>query len=251
MRARMVAVGGAVLMAGMAAPAGAAQIGIVGASTGPVPAGPRLAVLMEAAPGEANDVTVRASRPGPVLSGGSALTVTVTDPSATFVSTPPAGATKCRITDPHTAKCIARPGKYFQQVVLGLGDGNDRLRFAPSSIPLREQFVTGTGDDDIVTGPFQGDASYRWASDTGPGDDRVVIGPSVSTPAVSSTYAAVPGLALWTGAGNDTIAALNGAADLTSCGDGVDTVIADPFDRDTVYSEPPGSCETRLLPAGP
>jgi hypothetical protein len=226
----------------MATSASATQIGISDASTGPVPPFEKRAVRVFAGAG-ANHVTVNAARPGPEA-GRSALMVTVKDPNAVFSATPPEGFLPCRILDPHTARCTATPGTYFTQVYTDLGDGDNRLRFAPDSLPLREDFVSGSGKDDIATGPFVGDASWRWASSTGAGNDRVVIGPSVSVGAGEGL-----GLALYAGPGDDTISAFNGAFDAVNCGDGADTLIADPFDREVIYVEPEGSCETRVLPS--
>ena len=227
-------------MLGAAAPAGAAHIGIVESENGPVPAGgPTRAISFVAAPGEHNDVTVRASDLGPTEQGFSPLTVTVTDAAATFDTTlPSTDSTPCEIVDAHTARCHADPGAYFTQAIVSTGDGNDRLQFAPDSAPLRERFLAGDGNDDLETGVFVGDASYRWASDMGAGNDTVHIGPSTGT----------LGLGLYAGTGNDTVSAVNGAADNVECGGGQDTFVADPFDQEQLYSYPVPPCERRLAP---
>lgn len=240
---RLALAGATAIVLGLAAPAGAVQVGTGVADTGPSRDQTAWAVYLQAASGEANDVTVRAS--GPSTSGRlAAATVTVTDRGAMFDGAAPFdGALPCARVDGHTMRCTAPAGTEFVQAVTRLGDGDNRLRFAAGSVPLRERFITGDGRDDIATGPFVGDASYRWSSDTGGGDDRVVIGASVA-PA-----AGVPaGLAVATGAGDDTVVALNGAEDLVNCGDGEDTLLADPFDRESIYVEPEGSCETRPGP---
>jgi len=249
---RFLAVGaGALAMLVGATPAGAAQIGIRPADSGPAPGGPARAVYMVAAPGERNDVTVRATGPLPLVSlptvyysDVAALTVTVTDPNATFEATPPADNLPCEIVDAHTARCPAPADQYFMQAVIDLGDGDDRLRFAPDSVPLREQFFGGEGNDDIVTGPFVGDTHWRWQSDTGPGNDKVEIDPSVSE--LMEYERMQLGLALVTGTGEDTVSSVNGAYDQVECGDGRDTLFADKWDDEYTYSVPKHECETRI-----
>jgi hypothetical protein len=228
-------------MLGAAAPAGAAQIGIVESDNGPVPAGgPTRAVLMNAGPDERNDVTVRASDLGATDQGLAPLTVTVTDPGATFDTTlPSADSVPCEIVDAHTARCHVDAGAYFTQAIVVAGDRNDRLRFAPDSAPLRERFVAGDGNDDFETGLFVGDASYRWASDMGAGNDTVHVGPSTGT----------LGLGVYAGSGNDTVYGANGARDVVDCGLGQDTFVADPYDEEWLNNgAPPEPCEKRLAP---
>jgi hypothetical protein len=235
-------------MLGAAAPAGAAQIGITDARTGPATGPPERAIFMVAAPGERNDVTVRASDLAPRVdpatneAGASPLTVTVTDPGATFDTAPPGSDAPCDIVDAHTARCHAEPGNYFTQAIVSAGDGNDRLQFAPDSVPLREIFLAGDGNDQFTTGPFLGDASYRWASDMGAGNDTVHIGPSIGFGS---------GLGLYAGDGNDKVYAANGAIDIVECGGGQDTFVADPFDEEQLYSSPVPPCETRVAPEPP
>jgi hypothetical protein len=238
----------------MAAPAGAAQIGIRPANTGPIPEGPPQAVHLVEAPGENNHVTVQASDPianvdqTDDFSTGWALTVTVTDPNATFDPTPPTGEIPCQVVSAHTARCSAPADDYFVQAIVDLGDGNNQLRFGPGSVPLRERFTSGDGSDDIATGPFAGDASYRWASDTGGGNDIVRIGPAVRDGFGGAPAGSTSGLALYAGTGDDIVTAANGAFDEVNCGPGNDTLLADPFDIESVYVEDGGSCETRVLP---
>ena len=254
MRAWVVAVVGAVALL-PAAPARAEQIGIDYADIGPVPADPtQRTVDVEAAPGEQNDITVRATDPTPIDpidpgSGGWPLTVTVTDQHATFDPTPPTGDLACEVLDAHTARCAAPPGSHFVQAFLQLGDGNNHAQFASDTVPLREQFLAGDGNDVVSTGPFAGDASYRWASDLGGGNDTIHIGPWRR----DGFGGGVPptGLAVYLGAGNDTAYSINGAADVIDCGTGNDTLYADPFDTNQIYSPPPGVCENRLPPAAP
>src|SRR4051812_6826596 len=166
-----------------AQPAGAVQIGIRDASTGPIPAGAYQAVVVVAAPGERNDVTVRATDPVPLDdttgAAGWPLTVTVTDRNATFDPTPLPYGLPCQVVSAHTARCSAPPDMYFEQAVVDLGDEKNRLEFAADTVPLREQFTAGDRNDTVSTGQFVGDVSYRWASDTGGGNDSVQIGPTV------------------------------------------------------------------------
>jgi hypothetical protein len=244
---------GVVLVLGAAQPAGAVQIGIGDASTGPIPNTVERAVLVTAAPGEGNDITVRATDAvlDPANEGfGYPLTVTVTDSGAGFDATPTTGALPCQIVSTHTARCAAPAGTYFQQTRIDLGDGANRLTFAAGSVPLREMFTAGDGNDTVSTGAFVGDVSYRWASDTGGGNDTVHIGPAPrGWPNGDPLGISTQGLALYTGSGDDTIAAANGAFDEVDCGWDNDTLVADAFDTDTVYVEDPGSCETRVVPA--
>jgi hypothetical protein len=248
----------AAVVLGAAAPAGAEQIGVTSANTSPVPPGPQAAVQVVAAPGEQNDVTVRATDPITTSdpndpSNGWPLNVTVTDANATFDSAPPTGDSPCAIVDAHTARCTAPAGTFLTQAILQLGDGNNRIQFASDTVPLREEITTGDGNDDISTGPFVGDASYRYASFTGGGNDTVHIGPAVREWLSGGPLYGQPnaGLAVWTQGGNDTIYALNGNADAVDCGDGNDTLYADAWDSDTIYIEPSGSCEHRILPVAP
>jgi hypothetical protein len=240
-----------VLALGAAQPAGAVQIGIGQATTGVVPnSGAEMSVSVLAAAGERNDVTVRATDPVPVTdqtgAAGWPLTVTVTDRNATFDPTPLAYELPCQIVDAHTARCTAPAGTFFEEANLQLQDGNNRAQFAADTVPLREYFSTGDGNDTISTGPFVGDGSnYRFASDTGGGNDTIQIGPAVrSWPSDSIDT----GLAIYSGAGNDSINSANGAFDEVVCEGGKDTLVADPFDTETIYTEDPGSCETRLPP---
>jgi hypothetical protein len=210
------------------------------------------ALHMVAAPGELNDVVVKADPADP--STGWPLTVTVTDAGASFAAAPQGSDQPCEIVDPHTARCTAPAGMWFTQAVVELGDGDDHLRFAPGSTPLREQFIAGDGNDVIATGPFVGDRSFRYASDTGAGDDIVHIATPVNgliSFAPVNGASRPDGLALRTGAGADKVVAANGALDSVSCGDDADVLIADPWDVDTVYVEDPGSCETRVSPRLP
>jgi hypothetical protein len=238
-----------------AQPAGAVQIGIGNASTGPIPNTVERAVIVSAAPGESNDITVQATDPVVALdpsdeAAGYPLTVTVTDPGASFDATPTTGDLPCQIVSAHTARCTAPADTYFQQARIDLGDGTNRLQFAAGSVPLREEFTSGDGNDTVSTGVFVGDVSYRWASDTGGGDDVVHIGPAPrGWPNGFPLGVSTQGLALYTGAGNDTIVAANGAGDEVNCGWDDDTLVADAFDSDTVYVEDPGSCEKRVVPA--
>jgi hypothetical protein len=254
---RWFALGGAVMLVGLAGatPAFAEQIGITAANDGPVPPDANRAVQVVAGAGENNHVTVRATDPSSVVdpttgTTGWPLTVTVTDSNATFDPTPPTGDLSCQVIDAHTARCAAPAGTDFTQAVVELGDGNNQLQFAADTQPLREQFTAGDGNNDVSTGPFAGDASYRWASYAGGGNDTVRIGPVVRNSLCGSPLTGLPcGLALQTGAGNDTIYAANGAFDEVNCGDGNDTLYADPWDSESLYTEPQGSCETRILPA--
>jgi hypothetical protein len=235
-----------------AAPASAAQIGIEESGLTPGAFNQARTVRVVAASGEVNDVEVRVNRytqagvvkEGTPFAAFASDMVTVKDHTATFSRTPPSGDAPCRIIDPHTARCTVAAPEYIVQTHITLGDGNDRLSFAPGSLPLHEQFFTGDGDDDVATGPFVGDASYRNASSTGAGDDHVLIGPSAM---------GVQGLAVGTGLGDDTVEALNGAKDLVDCEDGLDTLIGDPWDSETIdpTGPPVSSCENRPLPAVP
>jgi hypothetical protein len=242
-------VAGVALAFGAAAPAGAVQIGLGQASTGPMPNDGDEAVYVVAAPGERNDVTVRASNAVPLTDTTSAagypITVTVTDPNATFDAAPPAGTVPCQGVSAHTARCSAPTGTFLAQAIIDLGDQKNSLEFAADTVPMREIFRTGDRNDTISTGPFVGDTSYRWASDTGGGNDNVTIGPALrSWPSGNGS-----GLALYAGAGNDTVNAANGVFDEVNCGPGNDTLFADPFDSESVYVEDGGTCETRVLPA--
>jgi hypothetical protein len=229
-------------------PASAAQIGIKEADNGPASLEGTRAVHMVAAPGELNDVVVQAEG-GDLLGAGWPLTVTVTDPGATFDPAPPSGEQACVVVDPHTARCVAPSDAFFTQAVVELGDGDNRLRFGPGSEPLREQFSAGAGNDVIATGPFVGDASYRWSSSTGGGNDTVHIATPVSKAlGVAPVGLPAEGLAVETGAGDDKVVAVNGAFDQVNCGSGADVLIADPEDSESIYVEPGGSCETRVLP---
>lgn len=250
---RRLAVGAGVALAFAvaAAPAGAVQIGIAGANTGPMPPDGEMAVVVQAAPGETNHVTVRATDPTPVpaldptyWAGGWPQTVTVTDRNATFDPAPPGTTLPCEIIAAHTARCNAPVDTFFEQATVRLGDADNRLQFAADSVPLREQFSAGDGNDNVSTGTFAGDVSYRWASATGGGKDTVRIGTAVRTwPSGTGS-----GLALYTEDGDDTVFAANGAFDEVNCGSGADTLLADPSDSESVYVEPPGTCETRVLP---
>jgi hypothetical protein len=247
---------GMALALGAAQPAGAVQIGIGDATTGPIPVTSERAVVVQAAPGENNDITVRATDPVTALDPsdealGYPLTVTVTDAGATFDTTPATGYSPCQIVDAHTARCSAPADTYFQQARVHLDDGTNRLQFAPGSVPVREMFTAGDGNDTVSTGAFVGDVSYRWASDTGGGNDTVHIGPAPRGWLGGALGLSLQGLALYTRAGDDTIVAANGMGDEVSCGDGKDTLVADAIDSDTVYVEDPGSCETRVLPPVP
>jgi hypothetical protein len=240
---------GVALAFGAAPPASAVQIGMRTAATGPIPPEGERAVVVVAAPGERNDITVRATDAVPVTDPTSAagwpLTVTVTDRNATFDPAPPAYHLPCEVVGPHTARCSAPANTFFEQAVVDLGDEKNRLEFAADTVPLREQFTAGDRNDTVSTGPFVGDVSYRWASDTGGGNDSVQIGPTLrSWPSGNGS-----GLAVYAGAGNDTVYAANGAFDEVNCGPGHDTFVADPFDGESVYIEDGGTCETRVLPA--
>jgi hypothetical protein len=242
---------------GAAAPAGAVQIGIRDADDGPIPPGVNHAVQVLAAPGESNDVSVTATDPARSAYDFDppttiwARTVTVTDKNATFDTAQPWNADlPCEIVDAHTATCSAPAGTQFTQAIVDLGDGDNRLQFAADTVPLREELSTGDGTDTISTGPFAGDASPTFGSTTGGGNDTVTIGPPVVAGFPRDAYPPYWGLALWTGAGNDTVHAVNGGKDIVNCGDGADTLYAEPWDDDLDAAKTDIPCETRVPPAG-
>ena len=134
------------VVAGMAlwaaAPAGATQIGMNQAGRGANYSELARNVYVLAGAGEANDIEVRVNRPSPfgIVDEGSPFAmyaadmVTVKDHGATFApGLPPYTDQPCTIIDPHTARCTVTGPQFIVETSVILGDGNDRLRFAPAA----------------------------------------------------------------------------------------------------------------------
>jgi hypothetical protein len=184
------------------------------------------AATFTGAPGEANHVQVSASGPA----AGHATSVTFTDESATLTAVAP-----CVVVSAHVARCDAD----VTALVADLGDGDNTLRFASGTLPMPETVTSGDGADDIASGPRAGGAEpYQFWISTGGGDDVVRLG---DLSELSSFSVVDPGSLVSTGPGSDRVYAVDGKADTVSCGDGTDTVLADPFD------EASADCETAAV----
>lgn len=155
----------AAALLGSAGSAGAAEVHL-----GPDPNDERVApdpwFFVTGAPGETNNLTVRAAADG--------TSVTVADAGATLTS----GA-GCVAVDAHDARCTPPPGSYLGRIwagVVSLGDGSDTAQLDVPAAPAADgstwAFVRatgGTGDDAVTLTP--GSASSRL--DGGAGDDSL------------------------------------------------------------------------------
>jgi hypothetical protein len=175
----------------------------------------------------------------------------------------------CHLISTHHALCVASggpniPGNNYSynswpEVDIGTGDGNDSVEVNDPLNPISVLANTGAGNDHLTLGNV-----WTWYYEgggvgLGPGDDVADIGPSPATQPpygyISQPLPEGDGLLLFGDSGDDTINMLNGSPDRVICGDGSDTLVADPYDDnhfDGGYGPPQGDdCESRTPPAAP
>lgn len=129
------------------------------------------------------------------------------------------------------------------------GDGGDRLDGG-----LGADRVEGGRGSDLLRGGYGDDRLAAGAGRDelfgGPGDDRLS---AQATTDVAPGAPDLAGDALYAEAGNDTLHARDGEADLIDCGEGSDTALLDPLDviADGTAANPAGSCERVVRGAPP
>jgi hypothetical protein len=176
----------------------------------------------------------------------------------------------CRVYSTHHGACIVGGGPHeagnpysyssFATVSVDTGDGNDKVTISDALNPTIVSTYTGAGDDRLsISGMWQMVDAYSGGSDTlGPGNDVATIGPAPAFAVPMPYGGAIPlvyGRLVYGGTGDDTLNTLNGSVDQPICGDGDDTVVADPADEnhyEPAFGPPVGNdCENRTPPALP
>jgi hypothetical protein len=218
-------------------------------------------ISVSGASGVNHNIVVKPS--GAQLLNGFPQVVDVYDYGDTFV---PGPDNPCRIDSPHHAACVASGGPNvpgdsysytsYSEIDIATGDGNDSVEVNDPLNPIITLVATGAGNDHLTLGNVW-DWYYQGGGQSlGPGNDVADIGPSPVTAApwrgVGGGSPNVDGLTIFADAGNDTINTLNGSLDQVLCGDGTDTLQADPTDRNRFSSGygPPiaNDCEQRTPP---
>ena len=200
------------------------------------------AVYVTGLPGETHDLTA-IGVPGPEAalrlapSPATAGSVVLRDATAPVTPPPIAGGdANCVKVDDHTVRCGAGVGVGgplavdYLDVDYTAGSGDDGITIPPAGAPVFLAVYAGPGDDSVQAyGP--GGAQGK----LGDGNDRLVLRGSLG--------AAIHGQQFVSGdAGDDALDVVNAHYDEPVCGDGDDTLVADP-------GEGSGDCESvRTVP---
>jgi hypothetical protein len=176
------------------------------------------------------------------------------------------GGAPCHLISTHHAQCVTSGGPNvpgddysytsYAEVDIATGDGNDSVEINDPLNPITALVSTSTGNDHLTLGNVW-DWYYKGGGESlGAGDDVADIGPAPLTgPPWLGGSLQGGSLLIFAGPGNDTLNTLNASAETVVCSDGNDTLVADPFDRNSFDGGvgPPqvNDCENRTPPGLP